>query len=410
MHSRNPGRFRFVVGLLLAASWASAGDVPVPAWLPPRPADHPALGAWLTPAQGRQALDGLLAQVPDRMAWEREAAHLRLRIRQAAGLDPWPQRTPLNPIVRGRRYCDGYVVDNVAFEPIPGYHATANLYFPSEPRASHPLVLSCHGHGRPEIGRCSETQQLRCGILARMGALVLALDMVGFGESLAYLPSKDNHATPLSFTLQTWTAMRALDLLVSLERADATRIAVTGESGGGTQSFVLAALDERVAVSVPVVMVSAHFFGGCPCESGLPIHLGPDHFTTNAGIAALTAPRPQLLVSDGKDWTANTPTVEFPFLQRIYGLYGQGDQVANVHLAEEGHDYGPSKRQAMYAFLARHLRLDLAAVSGSDGRVDERLASVTTPEALHVFDARHPEDLRPTLADIAATLRRLRQP
>ncbi|HEX3133043.1 MAG TPA: acetylxylan esterase, partial [Planctomycetota bacterium] len=328
----------------------------------------------------------------------------------AAGLDPWPKRTPLNPIVRGRRYCNGYAVDNVAFEPIPDYHATANLCWPSEPRVSHPLVLSCHGHGQAEIGRCSETQQIRCGILARCGAIVLALDMVGFGESLAHLPRSQSHATPMSFTLQTWTAIRALDLLTSLDRADASRIAVTGESGGGTQSFVLTALDERVSVSVPVVMVSAHFFGGCPCESGLPIHLGPDHFTTNAGIAALAAPRPQLLVSDGKDWTVNNPTVEFPFLQRIYGFYGKTEQVANVHLADEGHDYGPSKRQAMYAFVAKHLHLDLSAVMGADGRVDETWAAVAPMERLHVFDAAQPDNLRPDLASLARTLRSLQDP
>lgn len=385
-----------------------AVEVPLPNWLPERPAGRAGLGAWLTTEQGKQALDHLVAHVPDRAAWEREAAHLRQRIREAAGLDPWPKRTPLNPIVRGRRHCEGYVVDNVAFEPIPGYHATANLYWPSEARETHPLVLSCHGHGKPEIGRLSDTQQIRCGILARLGCIVLALDMVGYGESMKHLPHKEAHSTPLTFTVQTWTAIRALDLLTSLDRADATRIAVTGESGGGTQTFVLTALDERVKVSVPVVMVSAHFFGGCPCESGLPIHTGPDHFTTNAGIAALAAPRPQLLVSNGKDWTSNNPTVELPFLQKIYGLYDKSDQVANVHLPDEGHDYGPSKRQAMYAFMIKHLGLDATPVLGDDERVDEAWAWIAPVAALHVFDAEHPATLRPTLADLAGTLQRLR--
>ncbi len=401
--------------MVLMTAVVSATDVPVPDWLPARPTDRVGLGAWLTPEQGRQALDYLVAHVPDRVAWESEAAHLRLRIRQAAGLDPWPQRTPLNPIVRGRRFCDGYVVDNVAFEPIPGYHATANLYWPSqgprEPRTVLPLVLSCHGHSKEvKVGRRSETQQLRCGMLARMGCMVLALDMAGYGESLTHLPFAEAHQTPAVFTLQTWTSIRALDLLCSLDHADTTRIAVTGESGGGTQSFVLTALDERVAVSVPVVMVSAHFFGGCACESGPPIHSGPDHFTTNAGIAALAAPRPQLLVSDGKDWTANNPQVEFPFLQRIYGFYGRSDQVANVHLADEGHDYGPSKRQALYAFLIRHLGLDASPYRLSDGRIDESWAQVVAPERLAVFDPTHPDDLHPTVPELMEKLKQLQAP
>src|SRR5690606_11108013 len=166
---------------------------------------------------------------------------------------------------------------------------------------------------------------------------------VGYGEA-----QQIEHTFPKALKLQTINSIRALDFLLSLPGIDPERIAVTGASGGGTQSFMLTALDNRGKAAAPCVMVSAHFIGGCVCESGMPIHKIGDFQTNNVEIAALAAPRPMLLVSVGGDWTRNTPKVEFPHIQHIYRLYGREHQVESAHFPDEEHDFGSSIRKEEY--------------------------------------------------------------
>ncbi len=352
-------------------------------------------GAYYSEAEAAQRLSDTARTYPTRAAWEKRAALLRKGLREGMELPEHPAFAPLKPMRHSLRQFDGYTVENVAFESLPGFFVTGNLYRPVGLAGKHPAILCPHGHSPTLEGRTLETAQQRCATLARMGAVVFAFDMIGYGDS-----KQCDHKLPKALKLQALNGIRSVDFLLSLPEVDASRVGVTGESGGGTQTFLLTALDPRITVAVPVVMVSAHFFGGCTCESGMPIHKRPTHETCNAELAALTAPRPLLLVSDGKDWTKNTPTVEYPFMQQVYQLYGAETKVSNVHLLNEGHDYGPSKRLAAYQFLSTHLGLDLNRVL-KNGQPNETPNTMLDREALRVFTAEHPRPVQAVLGDEA---------
>lgn len=341
-------------------------------------------GAYYTEKEGAEKLSRVQKSIHSLQDWQQHADSIRTQIRKGMELAKFPARNPLNAKFRNKKILNGYSVEAVAFESLPGFFVTGNLYRPLGKAANKSLavILCPHGHwDQPEdYGRFRNDMQSRCAAFARMGALVFSIDMVGYGES-----NQLEHEYSKSLIFQTWNSIRAIDFLLTFPEADPNRVGVTGASGGGTQTFLVTALDERVKVSVPVVMVSAHFFGGCVCESGMPIHRTGNKVFSNTEIACLAAPRPLLMVSDGDDWTKNNPMVELPFAKSIYKLYGKESLVENAHFQDEKHDYGKSKRLAVYDFLARNLGLKIGNIKDNTGKVDEGFVTFVSRKEMEYF-------------------------
>ena len=342
--------------------------------------------------EAAEHLQNLLASYSNLAQWEERKKMLRENILRQIQLDPLPQKKPLNPIVSKTRRYKGYTVTNVALETVPGYWIYGSLYQPLSAKGKTPALLSPHGHFGSDDnfltdrGRFRPDMQYRCAMLARMGVTVFRYEMFAYGGEAALQIPYSDHQTPFALTMQLWNSIRIADFICSLETVDQSKIGITGASGGGTQTFLLAAIDPRITFSIPAVMVSAHFYGGCACESGWPIHQTHCGLNTNnAEIAAMMAPRPQLLISIGTDWSKNTPTTELPYLKEVYGLYGSANNVENVHIPNEVHDYGYTKREALYNFVTRVCGIDASKFKDAQGRYLEKDVTIEAPDNLLVF-------------------------
>ncbi len=351
-------------------------------------------GRYWTEDEGNLMMKKMGEEWSDLASWAKRAEIIKQGIINGMKLDKMPQPSDdFKLVISGEHVMDGYVVQNVFFESFPGFYVTGNLYLPEKLQKKNAAILSPHGHLADK--RLKEDVQKRCAVFARMGAIAFAYDMVGYADS-----KQVTHKIPIALLLQTYNSKRVLDYLLSRPDVDPERIGITGGSGGGTQTFVLTAIDDRITASAPVVQVSAHFFGGCVCESGMPIHKSNHHQTNNVEIAALCVPRPLLLVSDGADWTRNTPRIEYPYIQKVYALYDAEHKVENVHLPAELHDYGPSKRFAVYNFFAHHLKLNVKSVPYNNG-FDESFVKLIPQDDLRVFTDQHPLPANALMGDEA---------
>ncbi|MCF6358043.1 MAG: acetylxylan esterase [Draconibacterium sp.] len=345
-------------------------------------------GAYLTEEAAVEKLKEFSATFSNKKEWEKRAVKIRAQIKKGAELDKIAQSDWNFPIkiTHGEKYqMIGYTVENIGLELKPGYIVHGNIYMPDSITGKVPAILNPHGHWfeGADYGRFRPDMQYRCSAFAKMGAIAINWDMYGTGEDVAH-----KHHSPEALTMQTFNTLRILDYISSLPQTDTDRIIITGASGGGTQTFIAAAIDDRFDISVPTVMVSAYFYGGCVCESGKPIHKSANFETNNVEIAACFAPKPQLLNSDGDDWTKNVPDVEFPYIKNIYKLYGAEDNIENAHFIDEVHNYGISKRKATYHFLAKHAALKLNNILDKNGEIDESFVLLLDTTQLKVFPER----------------------
>lgn len=387
-----------------------------------------------TPADTRLAplkdLDGYFPfDVPQsKEEWAPRAERVRRQVQVSQGLWPMPEKTPLNPVIRAIVDFKDYSVSRVVFESLPGFYVTGNLYWPAKDgkrlTENIPVVLCPHGHwpnGRfLDVGREATRKEIvngaerfedsgrsplqaRCVQLARMGCAVFHYDMLGYADSVQlsfelvhrfgkqrpemntaenwglYSPQAESRLQSV-MGLQTLNSVRSLDFVLGLRGIDPKRVAVTGASGGGTQTFLLAAIDDRVAVAWPAVMVSTAMQGGCTCEncSVLRVHTG------NIELAALFAPKP-LGMTAANDWTKEMETKGFPELKRHYELLGAKDNVTLKALLHFGHNYNQVSRAAMYSWFNKHLKL------GQEEPVVEDDYERLSTEQLSVWDAKHPK-------------------
>ena len=354
MRSFRPAAPAQVFGLCL---WLGALSLLGLAALPAR------LAAGELPAQDRRNTEirhtdahYTLPQYASRQDWKERAEFLRKQVLFAAGLLPMPKKTPLNPQVFGKIERDGYSIEKVLLETYPGFFLGGNLYRPLGKTGPFPGIVSPHGHW--SYGRL-ENQPLgsvpaRAINLARQGYVVFTYDMVGYNDT-RQAPHGFGGAREALWGfgvlgLQLWDSIRAVDFLTSLSDVDPARLAATGASGGGTQTFLLAAVDDRIRFSAPVNMVSGIMQGGSPCENAPLLRID----TSNVEIAALTAPRPMLMVSASGDWTHNTPTEEFPEVQSIYRLLDAESQVESVQF-DSPHNYHQGSREAVYRFFGKKI-------------------------------------------------------
>ena len=357
--------------------------------------------------------------------WERRAEYVRRQMLVANGLWPMPSKQPLNAVVHGKIEKDDYTVEKVILQTGEGLYCTGSLYRPKAPAPANQkraAVLCAHGHWANARFYGHTDAQMKIELetkgevhpvggqyflqsipvtLARMGCVAFFYDMLGYADGgpltmqliHGFAKQRPEMSSPdrwglfsaqselrclSGMGLQTWNSVRALDWLSGLDDVDPNRIAITGASGGGTQTFMLGCVDPRPAAFFPAVMVSTAMQGGCTCENASLLRVN----TGNIEMTALLAPRP-VGMTGADDWTKEIETKGLPQLKKHYAMLGVPDNVEGKYFPYP-HNYNHPSRAMMYAFFNKHLKL------GVTGPIVERdFVPLTIAEAT-VWDAAHP--------------------
>lgn len=327
-----------------------------------------------TPDDGTKLLAYLSTLYKDTTDWNPRKATLKKEVRELLQIDPaLAKRVQAKPILSKIRKYDGYTVQNFALETLPRLYVNGSIYTPAS-KGKHAVILCPNGHWAG--GRYNSDEQTRFSTLARMGAVCVSYDLFGWGES-ALQVTGTAHRTSAAHIIQIMNGITILDYMLTRKDIDPKRVGANGGSGGGSQVVLLSVLDDRFTAACPTVNLASHFDGGCPCESGMPIQLAAGG-TCNPELMAIFAPKPVCVISDGGDWTASVPTLEYPYLQRMYGFYNATNKLSNVHLLNEKHDFGVNKRAAVYQFFASVFNLD-------SKMIDEKKVIIEPENAMYSF-------------------------
>ena len=321
--------------------------------------------------------------------WDQRLADVKEGLRRSFGRMP-EQPCPLDPVILGTILRDGYAIDRLTFQSRPGVLVTANLYRPDPLVGRAPALLSVHGHWA--WARMDPHVQPRCIALAKMGYVVLCVDAFGAGERAIEPGAGTYHGalvgaslwptgTPL-IGLQVYDNRRAVDYLISRPDVDATKLAITGASGGGNQTLYAGATDDRLAAVVPVCGIGTYesylSAACCVCE----VNVGGLTYAVTGDLLAMTAPRALMVVNATRDafqFSVEEAKKSIDYARERYRLLGQPDRIRHVAV-ESGHDYNRAMREALYGWLEKWLRN-----KGDGSPIPEPELKVEDPATLRCF-------------------------
>jgi dienelactone hydrolase len=342
--------------------------------------------------EARQISSSSLAVPLTPPAWHASLDQRRQQWLEMLGLSPLPPRTPLEATITGTLERGDYVVEKIHFQSLPGAYVIGNLYRPAKPVGRLPAVLYLCGHTK---GKVNPPYQANPRWFGQHGYVALVLDPIQLGESQGFhhgtaregrwdWPSRGY--TPAG--TEVWNAMRALDYLETRSDVDASRLGVTGLSGGGVISWCLGAADERVKCVVPVcqsgsiehVVVDRATDGHCDCAFWINYYrwCWPD-------LGSLIAPR-ALLIASGSEDILWRPYGYRDVAHRIRRQYAALGAAGKFDLVEDlsPHGYTPKLRKAIFTFFNTHLKNDPTPVQ------DDLTDFVEPEENLLVFSGKRP--------------------
>lgn len=354
-----------------------------------------------------------LSDVNTESDWVNKRPEYHRQLREMLGLDPWPQRTPLETKITGQVEDEEFRVENLHFQSLPGLYVTGNLYVPKDasPDSKLPAILYVCGHGRVKkngVSYGNKTHYQHHGAwFARNGYVCLTIDTIQLGE-IEGLHHGTHHEgmwwwhsrgyTPAG--VEAWNGIRAIDYLVSRPEVDGERIGVTGRSGGGAYSWWVAALDERVKVAVPVAGITNlhnHIVGGAGHPDGCIEGHCDCMFMVNTYrwdfplLAALVAPRPLLISNTDKDpiFPLDGVVDVYNRTRRIYRML-DAEKKIGLHITEGPHQDTQELRIHAFHWFNKYLK-------GEDPLVATTATKFFEPEELKVFPKNElPKDERVT--------------